>query len=382
VYITGFYDGTVDFDPGPSTFTMTTNGSSGDVFIQKLDANGNFIWAKSMGGTSAKLSRSITTDASGNVYITGYFESSVVDFDPGPGTFNLSSNGNDDVFVLKLSQCATTTGTETVTACGNFTWSTDGNMYASTGTYTATLINSLGCDSIVTLNLTVNNPTTGSQTLTICAGSSITVGTSAYSTSGIFTDILAAVNGCDSIVTTNLTVSPSITGSESVTVCDSYIWPADGNMYTSTGTYTATLASASGCDSTITLNLTINTVDTTLMVNDLVLTSAISGASYQWIDCNNSNTPISGATNSSYTGTANGSYALMITANGCTDTSSCYAILTTGLTEKTFSNMLTVFPNPTTDQLTVDLGATRSKVTVEVRNLIGQLMLSTDPCLS
>jgi len=68
----------------------------------------------------------------------------------------------------------------------------------------------------------------------------------------------------------------------------------------------------------------------------------------------------------------------MITANGCTDTSSCYAILTAGLTEKTFSNMLTVFPNPTTDQLTVDLGATRSKVTVEVRNLIGQLMLSTD----
>ncbi|MBL4753314.1 MAG: hypothetical protein JKY52_06940 [Flavobacteriales bacterium] len=71
-------------------------------------------------------------------------------------------------------------------------------------------------------------------------------------------------------------MSPSITGSESVTVCDSYIWPADGNMYTSTGTYTATLASASGCDSTITLNLTINTVDTTVMVNDLVLTSAIS----------------------------------------------------------------------------------------------------------
>ncbi|MBL4753319.1 MAG: SBBP repeat-containing protein, partial [Flavobacteriales bacterium] len=110
MYITGFYDGTVDFDPGPSTFTMTTNGSSGDVFIQKLDANGNFIWAKSMGGTSAKLSRSITTDASGNVYITGYFESSVVDFDPGPGTFNLSSNGLKDVFIQKLD------------ALGNFVW--------------------------------------------------------------------------------------------------------------------------------------------------------------------------------------------------------------------------------------------------------------------
>ena len=79
---------------------MTSNGSS-DVFIQKLGPNGNFIWAKSIGGASSDGGASSTIDGSGNVYTTGYF-SDTADFDPGIATFNLTSNGGADIFIQKL----------------------------------------------------------------------------------------------------------------------------------------------------------------------------------------------------------------------------------------------------------------------------------------
>jgi Beta-propeller repeat len=100
VYTTGDFTGTADFDPGAATFNLTAAGGS-DIFVSKLDAAGNFVWAKRMGGTGADGGSSITVDASGNVYTTGYF-TGTVDFDPGAATFNLTAAGLDDIFVSKL----------------------------------------------------------------------------------------------------------------------------------------------------------------------------------------------------------------------------------------------------------------------------------------
>ena len=108
VLITGYFQDTADFDPGASIFYLTSNGNQ-DIFILKLDASGNFIWAKSIGGILADVSLSITTDASSNVYITGHYEDTA-DFDPGAATINLTSNGDYDIFIQKLD------GT------GNFIW--------------------------------------------------------------------------------------------------------------------------------------------------------------------------------------------------------------------------------------------------------------------
>jgi hypothetical protein len=108
VFITGYFQGTVDFDPGPNTFNLTSVGIY-DIFISKLDATGNFVWAKQLGGSTTSIGNSIALDASGNVYTTGKF-SGTVDFDPGPGTFNLFSTGGSDIFISKLD------------ASGNFVW--------------------------------------------------------------------------------------------------------------------------------------------------------------------------------------------------------------------------------------------------------------------
>jgi len=108
VYTTGDFGGTVDFDPGAGTFNITSAGFN-DIFVSKLDASGNFVWAIRMGGDSLDWGYSIAVDGSGNVYTTGRFQS-IADFDPGAGTFNMTSAGFDDIFVSKLD------------LLGNFVW--------------------------------------------------------------------------------------------------------------------------------------------------------------------------------------------------------------------------------------------------------------------
>jgi hypothetical protein len=108
VFTTGHYWGTVDFDPGTGSYELTAAGGY-DVFILKLDATGEFSWAKSMGGADWDFAFSLTLDGSGNIYTTGYFHLTA-DFDPGPGTYNLTSAGNYDVFISRLD------------ADGNFNW--------------------------------------------------------------------------------------------------------------------------------------------------------------------------------------------------------------------------------------------------------------------
>lgn len=103
VYTTGWFNGTADFDPASGTsFNLVNTGIASDIFVSKLNSNGNFLWAKAMGGvSSADVGFGIAVDGTGNVYTTGSFQGTV-DFDPGTGTFNLTSAGNEDIFISKL----------------------------------------------------------------------------------------------------------------------------------------------------------------------------------------------------------------------------------------------------------------------------------------
>lgn len=107
VYTAGYFVGTVDFDPNVGTYSLTAAGL--DMFISKLDASGNFIWAKNMGGPGSDIVNSIAVDLAGNVYITGQFQGTA-DFDPNAGVFNLTSASGDDTFISKLD------------VSGNFVW--------------------------------------------------------------------------------------------------------------------------------------------------------------------------------------------------------------------------------------------------------------------
>ncbi|MAG56193.1 MAG: hypothetical protein CMJ83_07885 [Planctomycetes bacterium] len=100
VHTTGYFSGTVDFDPGGGVFNLTSLGST-DIFVSKLDSAGNFMWTSQMGGIDLDQALAIAVDGSGNTHTTGFF-GGTADFDPGVGVSNLTSFGNPDIFVSKL----------------------------------------------------------------------------------------------------------------------------------------------------------------------------------------------------------------------------------------------------------------------------------------
>ena len=172
-------------------------------------------------------------------------------------------------------------------------------------------------------------------------------------------------------------VGSSNTGTDTQVACDAYEW-IDGSTYTTDNTTaTHTLTNMFGCDSVITLNLTINSVsDLTTSLSGLTITAANTGASYRWLDCNSGFTLIAGETNQSFTATANGNYAIELTENGCVDTSACVAITTVGIVESEFGESLVVYPNPTNGNFSVDLGSVYNSSEIRITDMSGKLIYS------
>ena len=152
LYFTGSYGGTLDFDPGSGVFNLTSVLYI-DYFILKLDSNGNFLWAISMGGSDNDQGTSILVDENLNIYTAGVF-STTVDFDPNVGVSNLTSKGSIDAFIQKLDSSG-----NLVWVYGYGDWIADGvanlsldglgNIYVS-GTFTGNVDFdfSLGVDTL------------------------------------------------------------------------------------------------------------------------------------------------------------------------------------------------------------------------------------------
>lgn len=145
VVVTGAFNGTVDFDPGPAVFNLNSGGGQ-HIYVLKLDADGNFIWAKNAGSTTQTAAAlDVAVSLTGNVYVTGFF-GGTADFDPGAGIFNLTSAGNGDAFVLKLNTAGNFVWAKRM-GSSNISWSESGqgievdgaeNVYSSGVFYTTT----------------------------------------------------------------------------------------------------------------------------------------------------------------------------------------------------------------------------------------------------
>ncbi len=204
LYATGRYNGTVDFDLGPGTFNLTASGGGYDIYLTKFDASGNFVWAKTMGGTGYDEGFSIAVDATGNkIYLAGLFVQTV-DFDPGAGTFNLTSIGGDDIFFSKFD------------GSGNLVWATSmGGTSGDQGYYIAP--NSSGDLNVVGyFQGTVDfDPSTCVQNLTSLGGQNIFIGKLREisvipppSISG-FLPLLGSIGSTVTITGTNFNLTPS-----------------------------------------------------------------------------------------------------------------------------------------------------------------------------
>ncbi len=261
-----------------------------------------------------------------------------------------NSIGCDSVVTLNLTILPNQNTTDAITACDAYTW-LDGNTYTSSNnTATMSYTNSFGCDSVVTLNLTILNSANSTDVISACESYTWIDGNTYTSSNNTATQLLTSSNGCDSTVLLDLTILNPSSTVDNITACEAYTW-VDGNTYTAsnnTATYTST--NQNGCDSVVTLNLTINQVsDLTVSLDGITLAANNTLAtSFQWLDCNNNYGPVSGATNSTLTAPYSGDFAVEITENGCVDTSDCVTVLNVGTHDLSGFSSFEAFvvPNP------------------------------------
>jgi hypothetical protein len=169
----------------------------------------------------------------------------------------VNAAGCDSIVTLNLTINQSSGGTDVITACDEYTWIDDIKYTSSNNSATFKLINAAGCDSTVTLNLIINQSSSGTDVITACAEYTWIDGIKYTSSNNSATFKLINAAGCDSTVTLNLTINQSSGGTDVITACDEYTW-IDGIKYTSSNnTASFKLINAAGCDSIVTLNLTI-----------------------------------------------------------------------------------------------------------------------------
>jgi hypothetical protein len=365
VHTTGTFNGVLDFDPGPGTYTLQSNGIH-DIFVSKLDASGNFVWANSFGGIGWDYGMGIDIDALGNVYSTGYF-SDAVDFDPGPGTFSLTAGNSsgDDTYISKLN------------SSGNFVWAKQLGLSASggvesqsmvidgkgfiyiaggfggpsdfdpgPGTYT---INSSPGGGSFMLKLACSQPilSTSASQNTICAGQTVTL----------------TSNGAN-VYNWN----PGGSVGSNIT-----LFPGSSTVYTVTGT------DINGCSNTNTVSVTVNALppiytssSTTLVCIGETATLTASGvSSYTWNTGSNSSTiTISPTATTIYTVMGTGSNGCVGGALISQSVSACI-----GIKELSENNsVVTVYPNPNSGVFNVRVDNFEN-CSIEIYNVIGELIL-------
>lgn len=290
-------------------------------------------------------------------------------------------NGNDSLVILDLTIKPISRSTDYQTACHSFTWM-DGKTYKAsndTAVFRITGRAANGCDSIVKLKLTILPIAYGIDSHSTCSSFTWIDGkTYTASTDSVKYFIAGgAANGCDSIVRLKLTILPIATGIDSQIACKFFTW-IDGKTYTKnsdSASYIIKGGAANGCDSLVMLNLTINTIDVSVIQDSLVLTASSKGDTYQWVDCKNGFTPINGETNQSFIVKLNGSYAVIITKNGCVDTSDCYTIAHLSSNKINPSSYLVVYPNPMKDIFLVTFSGT-SKEFYFITDITGKIIHS------
>ncbi|MDR1346258.1 MAG: gliding motility-associated C-terminal domain-containing protein [Bacteroidales bacterium] len=162
-------------------------------------------------------------------------------------TLHLAVNQSDDILNISI--------------CEGESYLFDGINYEATGIYTAHFQNSRGCDSAVTLNLTVEPLNTKTITHAICPDETYNFYGTGINTAGTYT-ITVSGPECDTVVTLHLAINPIYNDTLNISICEGKSYLFNGNSYDTAGIHTANLQTAAGCDSTVTLNLTVKPLNT------------------------------------------------------------------------------------------------------------------------
>ncbi len=339
LYITGMFQGTIDFDPSNVTFVLSSNSGKWDSYIWSLDTSGAFQWAKMVEGNDDNGGTAISTDNHGNVYVIGTFKGTA-DFNPN-STFSLSANNGTDIFISKFRDN------------GDFIWAGQlGDFNRSTGSghshYSAIDIDIDGAGNLYATS-------EFKQNVDLDPG---------------FGTYMMAPSGLSSIFILKLGCSDTTSSTINAATCSQY--ELNGVSYTQSGTYTQVVPNPAGCDSTITLNLTIDPVNTGVTPGEGELKANWNDATYQWIDCGD-NSLVAGATAQTFVPVAPGDYAVIVSKHGCSDTSDCIFVAT-GIPELNSPDGYTLYPNPAAHTVTLITEGSLENGACSLTNNLGQVV--------
>jgi Secretion system C-terminal sorting domain len=274
-------------------------------------------------------------DEYGEIYLTGTF-SSTIDFDPGPGTTSLAAIGIE-IFIAKYN------------LDGGFRW--------------AHSISGDGWDFPGGLDISPSGEVLLVGATEQRTDFNIGTGTDTLPWNGNLSAFVARYDQC-------IAVYP-----DSQSICPDQTYTLGNQTLTGPGDYVQTVSLPGGCDSIVTLKLSTIPVDTGISLQGYDLVSSASGATYQWINCVTSQVII-GADSGTFTPSVPGDYAVVVTENGCSDTSACMTITTVGSTESIDRGLVRMYPNPVEDILHLEFPSPVKLSGIQLFDLTGRMLVS------
>jgi PKD repeat protein len=296
----------------------------------------------------------------------------------------VSSHGCDSLVVTNISVIPIEETIENVEVCQNSSFTFyDGELVENITedfSHTSVLVSSHGCDSLVVTNISVIPIIKIVQNMDICYKSDFTFpdGNTVNNIMEpiIYISTFQLENSCDSIVETILTIKPTYSMVDSVEICkgDDYTF-SDGTVIPNilgSMSHTSYLTSINMCDSIINTYINTTIIDTDIEVINNVLTAISPVGEYQWINCGN-NSILEGNMNQSYSPSRSGSYAVIISRGGCTDTSVCENIIISDI-ESIFEFEINVFPNPFDNFIIIEIPNNSKMLNFEIINSDSKIM--------
>lgn len=357
---------------------VSGNNGNTDYWVIKTDSNGNVEWNRNYGGEGYEYAQSVLPVSNGKGYMVAGYANSTDSLEG-----DVSDNyGDHDFWIVRLDSSGNIEWEQNYGGTGadhavsikpgsdensyvvsGYSNSADGDISASIGGYDYWMIKIDSSGSIQW-----RRSLGGSQN--DIATSFLSLGNERYVIAGYSSssdgDVSANKGDTDYWIAA---LCPYTHSSISPFACSSYTVPSEDTSYTSSGTYYDTIPNTAGCDSIITIELTIpeaivNKSGDSLYTNE--------PGSYQWLNCDSGYAEMQDDTNASLVPEQEGSYALELRNNDCIDTSDCYQVVISGRQEDDFGSAFRVHPNPTDGRIHIKLGAVYDNVNVRVINNAGQ----------
>jgi hypothetical protein len=384
----------IDFDPGPGQYIVPTesiNSYTSSAFLASYTPSGDFRWAFWMFSPSSNTflngavqGNFLELDAAERLIFGGLLNSVILDIDPGPNVVSLQSdvtgiNGSSNPFIARYTTNGNYISHKQFRGAGSclqtgLSLDSSGSIYSSgyfAGYYKFNFPNNLvtsstdftsynfplgefweAQDGFYTKHQNCIQKTYISQT--ICSGDSMLYNGYQLKSSGQYPRVISTNSGCDQVEILNLNVIPAIAVNQFIGICEGETFTVGDQTFNQSGIYQIVFSASNGCDSLVTSNLTVESLNAQISLVDNVYSAlnAPVDATFQWLDCNSNFDPLIAEVYPSFIASSNGNFALEISNGDCRDTSECLLFNTLGGINIS-NNSIQLFPNPVDKSLVI-----------------------------